>query len=350
MTRLKNLLILSSFFITSPILIACGGGSSASSTPPPVVTGQPSVTVTSQAPTFTQNVFESSDRFEAMCEAPRSGSDPDGNRFPDTAGSTLLEKHWIRSWSDETYLWNTEIIDTDPNSIADRVDYFDIVKSNELSETGSGREKDDFHFSEPTEEFFARRNSAASSGYGFRLTSLGPRDENGRSVTPRDFRILFTEPNSPASATVNGNVNLPRGARILEVDGVDLVNGSDSTALNNGLFPATAGETHTFRIREAITNIERDITLVSQDIAPAPVNRTRIINTSSGRVGYILFNTFSPFESEESLADAFTVLSNGNVDDLVLDLRYNGGGLVAIAAQLGYMIAGPSRTGPSRTN
>jgi len=353
MTRFRHSLALSTLLASSLALVACGGGggSTARSTPPPVAAvapppppPAPAPTTTSEAPTFTMGVFESSNRFEAMCENPRSGNDPDGNPFPDSAGSTLLEKFWLRSWSDETYLWNDEIADTDPNSIADRVPYFDILKSNELSETGSMREKDDFHFSEPTEEFFARRNSAASSGYGFRLTSVGPRDEQGRSIIPRDFRILFTEPNSPASAITDGNVNFPRGTRILSVDGADLVNGNDTTTLNNGLFPAMAGESHTFVVRDPGSSTDRTVTVTSADIAPEPVNRTEIINTSTGKVGYMLFNTFSPFEAERSLADAFEMLSDENIDDLVLDLRYNGGGLVAIAAQLGFMIAGPSRT------
>jgi len=48
----------------------------------------------------------------------------------------------------------------------------------------------------------------------------------------------------------------------------------------------------------------------------------------------VLFNTFN----------AFTQLEDEEIDDLVLDLRYNGGGLVVVAAQLGYMIAGEDRT------
>ena len=32
------------------------------------------------------------------------------------------------------------------------------------------------------------------------------------------------------------------------------------------------------------------------------------------------------------------------MQDLVLDLRYNGGGYLAIASELAYMIAGPART------
>jgi len=41
---------------------------------------------------------------------------------------------------------------------------------------------------------------------------------------------------------------------------------------------------------------------------------------------------------------AITTLSNEGVTDLVLDLRYNGGGLLTVASQLSYMIAGPART------
>jgi len=339
----SHLLKSAAILASTTLLFACGGGGSSSS-PSAVLPPPPPPPPVSTGPTFTKDSFEASSRFVDQCEAPRTGNDPDGNRYTDTAGSTLIEKFWLRSWSNETYLWNTEIEDVDPNSIASRTAYFDVLKSNELSETGSGREKDDFHFSESTEDFFARRNSTASSGYGVRFVNLTRVDQNGNSILPREFRVLYTEPDSPASAVVNGNVNLPRGAQIIEVDGADLLNGSDVTTLNNGLFPSTAGETHVFKIREAITNTEREITIVSEDIAPEPVNRTRIIDTDSGKVGYMLFNTFSPFESEKSLADAFTLLSNENVDDLVLDLRYNGGGLVAVAAQLGYMIAGPSRT------
>jgi hypothetical protein len=74
------------------------------------------------------------------------------------------------------------------------------------------------------------------------------------------------------------------------------------------------------------------------------VNRTAVIPTSTGNVGYILFNTFSPFSSEEQIVDAIRDMDAANVQDLVLDLRYNGGGLLAVASQLSYMIAGPVRT------
>jgi len=322
------------------VLAACGGGGGGGSAPTPVVVTPP----TSSGPVFQAGTFAPSSSYVAQCQTVRTGIDPlTDARYADRAGSTLLEKFWIRSWSNETYLWNDEITDVDPNSIASKIDYFDVMKSFELTESGSGREKDDFHFSEDTESFVARRNSTATSGYGLRLTSVGPRDANGASIPPRDFRILYTEPNSPASAVQNGSVNFPRGTRILEVDGADLVNGNDSDTLNAGLFPALAGETHTFKV-EDVDGTERTFTITSADVAQAPVNRTEVIDTTSGKVGYMLFNTFSPFESEAALNDAFTQLETEQIDDLVLDLRYNGGGLVVVAAQLGYMIAGSDRT------
>ncbi|MEM7460366.1 MAG: S41 family peptidase, partial [Pseudomonadota bacterium] len=168
------------------------------------------------------------------------------------------------------------------------------------------------------------------------------------NTPPRDYRIRYTEPNSPASDVVNGQANFVRGTRILSVDGVDLVNGGSTQAeidtLNDGLFPANAGESHTFVVQDPGASTSRSVTITSADIAPQPVNRTNVIDTPTGKVGYILFNTFSPFSSEEDIAGAITQMSNEGVTDLVLDLRYNGGGLLAVAGQLGYMIAGPSRT------
>jgi hypothetical protein len=48
--------------------------------------------------------------------------------------------------------------------------------------------------------------------------------------------------------------------------------------------------------------------------------------------------------SEAELIDAFTTLRDADVSDLVLDIRYNGGGFVDIAGEVAYMIAGLDRT------
>lgn len=322
-------------------LSACGGGSD-SPAPTANIAAPPPPPATPQAtapPSFTPGVFEASSQFEDRCQVVRTGVDSEGTPFPDMAGSTLQEKFWLRSWTDETYLFPDEVVDRDPNSIAATVAYFDVLRSTE--KTASGEDKDDFHFSQPTSEFLERRNSTPVSGYGARFVAFS-------TTPPRDFRVQYTEPNSPASQSSLGTTNLVRGTRILEIDGIDVVNGGATQAeidiLNNGLFPRTAGESHSFVVRDPGSTQNRSLTLVSQNIAQAPVNRTRILSTPTGDVGYILFNTFSPFSSEKAIADAIASMNAANVQDLVVDLRYNGGGLLAVASQLSYMIAGDAQT------
>ncbi|MEM9668085.1 MAG: S41 family peptidase [Pseudomonadota bacterium] len=327
--------------IAFSLLVACSGGSdtgpaSAAGAPPPSTSAPPPST--SGAPPFTPGVFLSSEQFEGQCEMPRSGRDIEGNTFSDEAGSTLLENFWLRSWTSETYLWNDDVPDQDPAGFDDRLAYFDVLVTPEI--TPSGKPLDDFHFSQSTAEFLASRNSTPRASYGVSFAAF-------RTTPPRDFRVRFTEPNSPASAVVLGQPNLVRGTRILEVDGIDFVNASsnsDIAELNEVLFPESAGEAHTFVVQDPGTNETRLITLTAANISPKPVNRTLVIDTPTGPVGYVLFNTFSPFASEEQIATAIGEMSSAGVTDLILDLRYNGGGLLAVAAQLSYMIAGPVLT------
>ncbi len=322
----------------SVILLNAGCGNSggdvrSNATPPP----SSSPPAGGGGPTFTAGVFAPSSQFEDRCAVVRTGVDSEGNAFPDRSGSTLEENFWLRSWTNETYLFNTEVVDRNPADFSNPRAYFSVLRTTQ--QTPSGRDKDVFHFSQLTEEFLRQRNSAPSAGYGASIIAFS-------TTVPRDFRIRFTEPNSPASEVVMGEAKLVRGTRILEVDGVDVVNAtssSDINMLNAGLFPASSGEAHTFQVQDP-GGVPRNIQLVSTDLARKPVNRTRVINTATGKVGYILFNTFSPFASERDIAEAITAMSVEGISDLVLDLRYNGGGLLAVASQLSYMVAGDAQT------
>lgn len=320
--------------ITALALISCGGGGgnatpAASVAPPPPPPPPP--TGGSSAPTFTPGVFEDDSLFQAMCESPRSGINPATNApFPDQQGSTLLENFWLRSWSNDTYLFYDEIVDQDPNDFTDRLAYFDTLRTTET--TPSGTPRDQFHFTIPSDEY-QDIISGVSAGYGFEIALLS-------TTPPRDARIAFVDPGSPASAP---GIDLMRGAEILEVDGVSVADG-DAAALNAGLFPNALNETHTFLVRDAGSSATRSVSLTSAQITTVPVNTTSVINTSTGNVGYIHFTTFGTEVAEQALFTAFSNMATQNVTDLVLDLRYNGGGFLAIASQLSYMIAGDART------
>ena len=138
---------------------------------------------------------------------------------------------------------------------------------------------------------------------------------------------------------------MARGGDILAIDGVDINDGTQAgvDTLNAGLFPGGVGEQHTFTVRDLGSATTRDVTLITENITSAPVQNVQVINMPTGNVGYMTFNDHIA-TAEQALIDAVNQLNafNGGagIDDLVLDLRYNGGGFLAIASELAYMIAG----------
>lgn len=331
---------------------ACGGGGGGggSTSPPVTVSPPPPPPPPATGITYQAGVYEDSSTYENQCQVVRTGTDIEGNPFPDQAGSVEHEKFWLRSWTDETYLWRTEVPDLNPNNSyantastdrdesIEQLAFFQQLKTS--ATTASGADKDYFHFSQPTADYLEARNSIATPEYGAYYAFI-------QNTPPRDLRIRYTEPNSPASDSPSGITNLNRGTRILEIDGIDLVNTSNSAeidALNAALYPTTAGETHTFVVQDAGSSTTRTITLSAENISEEPVNQTNIINTPSGDVGYIHFTTFSPDASEAAIRNAMISMNNAGVSDLVLDLRYNGGGLLGVASELAYMVAGPAQT------
>lgn len=281
--------------------------------------------------TWTPGVYLPSGSFAAQCRAPRSGVDPASQRpWRDVQGSVLDENNFLRSWSEETYLWYDEITDRDPAGFDDPLAYFDELRT--FVTTPSGADKDKFHFTYPTDEWFELSQSGVSAGYGAAWVILAP-------VPPREVVVAYIEPDSPAAA-----VNLARGARILSVDGAPVLDGAPAI-LNAGLFPETLGETHTFVVEDLGSGGNtRQITMISEKVTAEPVQNVKTVASPMGTVGYLLFNDHIA-TAEEKLMVAIEQLASANIDELVLDIRYNGGGYLAIASQIAYMIAGDARTG-----
>ena len=285
------------------LLTGRGGGSSMDDNNPPD-TGSSSIT-------WTKGVFQPSGNFHQQCQA-------------------LNEKHWLRSWSNETYLWYDEIIDRDPALTPTVSEYFALLKTEQI--TDSGAKKDNFHSSLPTAEWEAQSQSGVSFGYGFKIKLI-------IATAPRQGVISYTEPNTTAS-----NQNLARRFEILEVDGVDFVNASTQAevdTLNAGLFPSQTGKSTTFLFKDINTDETREVTLTSQTISSKPV--TNVKTLADGSVGYFQFNSHNAV-AEKPLYDAFNNLKASNVTDFIIDIRYNGGGFLQMASQVAYMIAGPANT------
>ena len=86
--------------VTCSLIIAGCGGSDSSE----------SGTIDAADITWTEGVFEPSSKFDQQCQA-------------------LNEKHWLRAWSHETYLWYNEIVDRDPALTDGVLNYFALLKT-----------------------------------------------------------------------------------------------------------------------------------------------------------------------------------------------------------------------------
>ena len=306
-------------------LTACGGGSSGGGlvapSPPPPPTGN-----------WQPGVFLAADTFRNRCVAPRSGTDPTtGQLYNEIQGNTLDENNFLRSFTNDTYLWYDEIADQNPAIFTDPTEYFEELRT--FQSTPSGTQKDQFSFSFDTLEWFNLFQGGVSAGYGVTFSFIS-------TAPPRQIVVAYTEPNSPASAA-----GVLRGASIQAIDGFDIDDNTQAgvDAINDAIFPDSIGESHTFEILDAGAAVSRSVTLTTETITEAPVQNVQVHSTPTGDVGYLTFNSFTS-PSEGDLVDAFETLQAANVDDLVLDLRYNGGGFGFIAGELAYMIAGSTNT------
>ena len=279
-------------------------------------------------------MFAASGTFINKCASPRTGIDPyTGTRYPDVQGSTLTENNFLRSWTNELYLWYSEVPDLNPANYATPA-YFALLKTSALTPSGSAKDK--FHFTYVTSQWEALSQSGVSAGYGAEFIVLAARP-------PRLVMVAYTQPNTTATSPV---VHLARGAEVLTVDGVDVINAGDSASvatLNEGLFPTVTGVSHTLSVLDAGTATPRTITMVSANVTSTPVQNVETLPNGTGTVGYMLFNDHLA-TAEGELITAFQALANAHVTDLVLDIRYNGGGYLDIASEVAYMIAGPGTT------
>ena len=324
----KSTLLLS---LTIPLfaLSGCGGSGSSTDTNDSKPNTGSNIVVTDT--TWVKDSFKPASTFVARCANPRTGNNPiTGKAYPDKAGSELLEKFWQRSFNNETYLWYKDVLDQDPKNFS-LVEYFDQLKTNEVTE--SGAEKDQFHWISPTSEVEERTQLGVSYGYGISYNRAS-------NTPPRNWQVTNITPGTRAANAVS------RGSKLISINGVDFVNGSsdsDLATINGALFSTNEGEEHTFKFINT-NNAEYEVTLATASIKGVPLQLAKTLETPQGKVGYLLLTSFNNAAVEKDLVEEFTKFKQENITDLVVDLRYNGGGFLALSSQLAYMVAGKEAT------
>jgi carboxyl-terminal processing protease len=310
-------------------LYGCGGGGAG---------GSAATAASAATSSWTPGVFEPASNFAALCANPRTGIDPYTHQaYPDRPGSTLDENNWLRSWTHQLYLWYDEVQDVNP-ALYSTSQYFQLMKTTQT--TPSGAPKDRFHFTYPTSVWESLSQAGVQVGYGVQWEIL-------QGTPPRSIKLAYLQPAADLPADTVA-ANLVRGDVLLAVDGVDVVNSTDQASINtinSALSPSTAGETHTFTVQDPGSTTPRTVTLQAQNVTETPVliEKTLTNPANGSTVGYILYND-QVATAESELISAINDLKSKGVTDLILDLRYDGGGYLALASELSYMIAGPNQT------
>lgn len=153
-----------------------------------------------------------------------------------------------------------------------------------------------------------------------------------RLVGAGDARLSRVFSGSPAA-----NGGLQRGQRILTLDGRSI---ADIEA-NEGINAVFANDTVVFEMLRP-DNSSFTVSLTKDVVTIDPVPQYRIIDAGNGvNVGYMELSTF--ISTADPVFDTvFAAFRNATppVNDVIIDLRYNGGGLVSTAELLGDYFGG----------
>lgn len=89
----------------------------------------------------------------------------------------------------------------------------------------------------------------------------------------------------------------------------------------------------------AVTKTQFTKSQISANTVMAAQVKNITIDAKPKKLGYLVFDSFKE-SSEQELNNAFAMFDQQQVDELILDLRYNSGGRISIAQQLSQQIAG----------
>jgi carboxyl-terminal processing protease len=250
---------------------------------------------------------------------------------PTSSGCTLRARQdfaaaALREW----YLFpETLPASLDPTPYSTVGDYVDALTATARAQ---GRDRF-FTFATTIAEDDAFFSSGSTAGFGTRLAL----DPSGRLFVTESFE------GAPFLAA-----GIDRGAEIVAIgtSTADLRTvssiyaASGAQGLNDALGPSTPGVTRVFRISDSAGTRTVTVTKTNFDIPPVSSRYgAKIINEGGRSVGYVNLRTFVS-SAEQPLRNAFASFRAQGITNVIVDLRYNGGGLISIAELLDDLLGG----------
>ena len=239
--------------------------------------------------------------------------------YPGEAASCTLagQKRWIDDYMRDQYFWSAN--QPAPNAAARSVDaYFQSQLFVPI---------DRYSFTQELEFFTQFTREGTRTGFGYSMAFA--------DASQTRLQIQIVEPLSPAAAA-----GLQRGDTVLGIDGfspANIVSGSLTTVV-------TPGVRRIFSLENS-AGIQRTVTVVSRNFPLSAVFADRVLTAANGaKVGYLAYQDFSD-QSLPALGAAFDRFRAAGATELIVDVRYNGGGSVQVARALASLIGGTSLDG-----
>lgn len=225
------------------------------------------------------------------------------------------EKVWVRGYLDSVYLWYNEIPSIKAGDYATPQTYFDALLVKNKDKFSSTLSKSE------AEGFF-------ESGLQLSFGVFWGYDENDK------LRVRFVEPNSPAA-----QAGIVRGDYVVSINNQAIDTLTDEQILQ--FLRPKENVQLAVRLSDVTKTTFKDVQLLGQELVTSPVPVVGVLTSqqTQDKVGYLLFNDHIATASDK-LVDAITYFKQEGIKDLVLDLRFNGGGYNYIANELAAMIGG----------
>lgn len=258
-----------------------------------------------------------------------------GYEPPPTLGCSVADqKTWLREYMNDAYFWYRTAPNPEPQAGQSVAEYFDALLFNgDRDYPAPGTfPADRWSYSQSTEEFNSFFEDGEALGYGVSVAGIEVED---RPDLP--LMVRYVAPRSPAAAA-----GMLRGDQVISLNGVpasELIADNDFSLLT----PLAAGDSLRIELFDGASN--RTVTLTAAVYGLTPVAGTTVVSTPGGRkLGYVFVNNMID-QAKSPLDDAFEQFRDEGVQDLVIDMRYNGGGLVSLASRLASQVAGDRADG-----
>jgi carboxyl-terminal processing protease len=252
-----------------------------------------------------------------------------GGGGDDAATCSLDEqKSWLARYMDTEYFWYDRHPRPDAAPFERIQAFFEALLFTGDATVPTG---DVWSFTESTASFDQFYGEGRTLGYGLFVAGIEIAD------TPSaPLRVRYIEPASPAATA-----GLQRGETIVALNDRPAAEYHPDFGV---LSPAEAGDVLRLRVRNA-QGVERDVSLTARVFDLTPVSDSRVVTSPAGTpIGYVVLKDFIS-QAGNPLHAAFADFKARGVREVVLDLRYNGGGLVSTAALLASYVVGSGAVG-----